>query len=74
MDDDTRDPDWQPRFDDEDESYIPPVPALPSLDEIQLNPDHDFKTDLHLLVSFIFLRIQSEFGNYILLYIFWSFN
>ena len=51
-----------------------PVPALPSLDEIQLNPDHNFEMDLHLLVSFIFLRIQSEFGNYILLYIFWSFN
>ena len=53
-DDDTRDPDWQPGFNDEDESYIPPVPALPSLDEIQLNPNHDFETDLHLLVSFIF--------------------
>ena len=55
-DDDTRDPDWQPGFDDEDESYIPPVPALPSLDEIQLNPDHDFEMDLHLLVSFIFFK------------------
>ena len=73
-DDDTRDPDLQPRFNDEDESYIPPVPALPSLDEIQLNPDHDFEMDLHLLVSFIFFRIQNEFGNYVLLYIFWSFN
>ena len=58
MDDDdddyTRDPDWQPEFDDEDESYILPVPALPSLDEIQLNPNHDFEMDLHLLVSFYF--------------------
>ena len=72
-DDDTRDPDWQPGFDDEDESYIPPVPALPSLDEIHLNPDHDFETDLHLLVSFnFFLRIQSEFGNYVLLYIYFG--
>ena len=70
-DDDTRDPDWQPGFNYEDESYIPLVPALPSLDEIQLNPNHNLS---FIFLSFIFLRIQSEFGNYVLLYIFWSFN
>ena len=61
--DNPKDKDWEPcygvepsdDYDDDDEQHLfqtPAVPDIPTVPQLNLHPQHDFKIDLQLLVSF----------------------
>ena len=45
-------------MDDEDDDFTPDIQPLPSLDDINLDPGHNFEMDLQLIISFLLSKVS----------------